>query len=432
MNARIRIGGSFDIGASIALIILPLLASCSPKEATRAEPVRPVKTMLVMVGGEPQVRLLSGRVGAMRRAELAFLVSGVLASLPVKEGQVVAKGAVIAQLRTDEFEARLTTLRGQLDQSRATLRSLEAGERPEEQRRREAALRAAEARLANARIESERATNLSRAGARPRAEADRAQTAYRVAQEEEQSARQELEMGTVGREEDIEARRGEVRGLEGRVVEAKLQLDDCTLRAPYDGVVAQRLVEERQNVRAMEPVVRFQDVEELDIVVDVPETVMVADIRTADIVQMVAEVSGAPGIQFPVTIREIAKEADPTTQTFRVRAAMEAPKNVQILPGMTATVTVTFHRASILGNQLLVPVSAVMTPAGGGGPVVWVVGPAQTVSPRPVKVGAVTGGRIEIVEGLQPGDRIVVAGVTQLREGQKVRDLGNALGGGSS
>lgn len=418
------------MGASTALIVLPLLTGCSPKEATRAEPVRPVKTMSVVVGDEPQVRFFSGRVGAMRRAELAFPVSGVLASLPVKEGQAVVKGAVIAQLRTDEFEARLTTLRGQLDQSRAALRSLEAGERPEEQRRREAALRAAEARLVNARAESERATRLLRAGAISRSEADTTQTAYRVAQEEEQSARQKLEMGTVGREEDIEARRGEVRGLEGRVVEAKLQLDDCTLRAPYNGVVAQRLVEERQNVRAMEPVVRFQDVEELDIVVDVPESVMVADIRTADIVQMVAEVSGAQGVQFPVTIREIAKEADPTTQTFRVRAAMEAPKNVQILPGMTATVTVTFRRASILGNQLLVPVSAVLTRAGGG-PVVWVVGADQTVASRPVKVGAVTGGRIEIVEGLQPGDRIVVAGVTQLREGQKVRDLGEVLGGGS-
>src|SRR5262249_60211285 len=119
MNARIRIGGSFDISASIVLIILPLLASCSPKEATRAEPVRPVKTMLVMVGGEPQVRLLSGRVGAMRRAELSFLVSGVLARLPVKEGQVVAKGPVIAPLREDEFWGRLTTLRGQLVQCRA-------------------------------------------------------------------------------------------------------------------------------------------------------------------------------------------------------------------------------------------------------------------------------------------------------------------------
>src|SRR5262249_56094047 len=127
----------------------------------------------------------------------------------------------------------------------------------------------------------------------------------------------------------------EVRGLEGRVVEAKLQLDDCTLRAPYDGVVAQRLVEERQNVRAMEPVVRFQDVEELDIVVDVPETVMVADIRTADIVQMVAEVSAAPGIQFPVTIREIAKEADPTTQHLRLPPPMPPPHTHPILPTIT-------------------------------------------------------------------------------------------------
>jgi RND family efflux transporter MFP subunit len=387
--------------------------------------------MVVTAGGAPQVRFFSGRVGAVRRAELGFPVSGVLASLPVREGQAVAKGAVIAQLRTDEFEARLKTLQGQLDQSRAVLRSLEAGERPEEQRRREATLRAAYARLANARAESERATRLLRAGAISRSEAEASQTTYRVAQEEEQAARENLGMATVGREEDIEARRAEVRGLEGRVVEAKLQLDDCTLRAPYDGVVAQRLVEESQNVRAMEPVVRFQGVEELDIVVDVPETVMVADIRTADIVQMVAEVGGAPGVQFPLTIREIAKEADPTTQTFRVRAAMEAPKNVQILPGMTATVTVTFRRASVLGDQLLVPVSAVMTPAGQG-PVVWVVGSDQTVAPRPVKVGTVTGSRIEIVEGLQPGDRIVVAGVTQLRQGQKVRDLGDALGGGSS
>src|SRR5262245_17292604 len=124
MNVRIRIGGSLYMGASTALIILPLLTGCSPKETTRAEPVRPVKTMLVVVGGEPQVRFFSGRVGAMRRAELAFPVSGVLASLPIKEGQAVAKGAVIAQLRTDEFQARLTALRGQVNKPRAALTAL--------------------------------------------------------------------------------------------------------------------------------------------------------------------------------------------------------------------------------------------------------------------------------------------------------------------
>ena len=56
---------------------------------------------------------------------------------------------------------------------------------------------------------------------------------------------------------------------------------------------------------------------------------MAADIRTADIVQMVAELSGAPGLQFPVRIREIAQVADPTTQTFKVRVAMESPPGIR-------------------------------------------------------------------------------------------------------
>ena len=78
-------------------------------------------------------------------------------------------------------------------------------------------------------------------------------------------------------------------------------------------------------MRAKEPVVQFQDVDEVDIVVDVPETVMVADIRSAEIVQMMATFSSAPGLEFPVRIKEIAQAADPTTQTFEVRVGMKSP-----------------------------------------------------------------------------------------------------------
>jgi multidrug efflux pump subunit AcrA (membrane-fusion protein) len=60
--------------------------------------------------------------------------------------------------------------------------------------------------------------------------------------------------------------------------------------------------------------------------------------------------------------------------------------------------------------------------------VVWIVGPNQIVSPRPVKMGVPTGGTIEILNGLTPGDRIVVAGAWSLHEGMKVSDLGDALG----
>ena len=157
---------------------------------------------------------------------------------------------------------------------------------------------------------------------------------------------------------------------------------------------------------------------------------MIADLRSADIVQMLADFSGAPGLEFPVQIREIAQAADPVTQTFRVRVGMKAPQNVSLLPGMTARVAVTYRRASILGYRNLVPVSAVMQDAERE-QAVWVVGPKETVSRRPVKVGEVTGGQIEITDGLEAGERIAVAGVTSLRDGMRVRDLGSALGGGA-
>src|SRR5579883_1855209 len=110
---------------------------------------------------------------------------------------------------------------------------------------------------------------------------------------------------------------------------------------------------------------------------------------------------------------------------------MKAPPAVNLLPGMTARVTATYRRAGILGGRILVPMSAVMKD-GDGEQVAWVIGPEETVLRRPVKLGEATGGQIEIIDGLKSGDRLVVAGVTSLREGMKVRDLGDALGGGPS
>jgi membrane fusion protein, multidrug efflux system len=410
-------------------LFLTLGTGCSNKAPPPSEVARPVKTMVVAAGGDLHVRTFPGKIEASKKVELAFQVSGLLVKLPVKAGQKIAKGELIAQLRQDEFQARLKALQSQLDQARAALRALRAGERPEEMLRRESQVRAAEAKLVNARTELNRAEQLRRSNAIARADLDVAVTAVRVAEEDHASARQILEKGTIGREEDIEAMEANVRGLEAQVVESNIQLMDCTLLAPYDGVIAQRFVELNQNIKAKEPVVKLQDAEEVDVAVDVPETIMASDIRLADIVELLVEVSGAPGLQFPAQIREVAKQADPITQTFKVRAAMKVSPGVRILPGMTATVTLTYRRASILGNQILVPISAVFKEATGE-QVAWVLGPDQTVTRRPVKIGEASGGRIEIVDGLQPGDRIAVAGLPFLRQGMKVRDLGEALGGG--
>ena len=130
--------GAFERSAPIVLSILLLVSGCSPKAPAPTEVVRPVKTMIVSAGAESNVRTFPGRVEASNKVELAFQVSGLLVSLPVREGQKVAANEVVAQLRQDEFQARLRALQGQLDRARADLQALRAGARPEERLRLEA------------------------------------------------------------------------------------------------------------------------------------------------------------------------------------------------------------------------------------------------------------------------------------------------------
>ncbi len=404
-------------------------SSCSRKAPPAAEVARPVKTTVVTLGGDSRTRTFPGRVEASKQVELTFQVGGLIVDLPVREGQKVTKGDVIAQLRQDDFKARLAALQGQLDRSRADLQSLLGGVRPEERLRLEAQLRSAEATLSNARSEFRMAEQLIRTRAISRLEFERAETAVSVAQENQESARQTLEAGLVAREEDVQAKEAVVRGLEGQLVEANLQLTDSTLRAPYDGVIAQRFVEQGQNVRAQQPVVQFQDINEIEIAVDVPEAVMVADLQSADIVQLIAEFTAAPGLQFPVHVKEVAQRADPVTQTFSVRVAMQVPQGINLLPGMSATVSMTYRRASILGGRIMVPVSSI-SKSPSGEQIAWVLTPELTVSRRLVTLGEANGNQIEVSSGLQSGDRIAVAGAAFLRDGMKVRDLGDGLGGG--
>ena len=390
-NAHMHIK-SARLGLAVASSIACLFVGCSSHQPPASEEPRLVKTMVVKAGDQPSVRSFPGRVEASKMVDLAFQVSGVLVSLPFREGERASKGTVIAQLRQDEFQARLQTVQGSLAQARAQLG-------------------AAESRLTNTKIESERYGRLVDSTAVSRSDYDSAQTAYRAAQE------------------DYNAQQAAIRGLEGRVAEAKLQLGDSTLRAPYDGVVAQRLVDVGQNIVANNPVIRFQNVVDIDIVADVPEAYVASTLRPTSIRQSVAELSIAPGRQFPVYVKEVAQIADPKTQVFEVRFAMKAPPGIRALPGMTANVTITTRAGTKSGNLLFTPISAVVK-QDTGEQVAWILGADQTVHRRMVKLGSPTGEQIEILGGLQPGDRVVVAGATFLREGMKVRDLGDALGSG--
>ena len=239
----------------IIMLMLFLAIGCSDKTTPIPEAVRPIKTMLMKASGDSVVRSFPGTVEASKTAELAFLVSGLLVKLPVREGQRITEGELIAQLRQDEFQAQSKILQSRLDQARADLTSLKAGERTEQRERLEAQLRAAQATLTNAETDYNRHAGLLRSNAVSRSTFERVETAYRVAQEEHKSAQQSLEKALTARQEVIESKEAEIRGLEARVIEGNIQLKDSTLFAPFTGVVARRFVEPQQSIRAQTPIV---------------------------------------------------------------------------------------------------------------------------------------------------------------------------------
>ena len=207
--------------------------------------------------------------------------------------------------------------------------------------------------------------------------------------------------------------------------EAQKAVEDTKLVAPFDGTVARKLKQERENVQAKEPVIRFQNDSELEVVVAVPERAMVGarNRSSADEVTSRAnprvEVSSLPGRRFPARVTEFATVADPVTRTFAVTVAFDPPDDANVMAGMTARVIV--DRPDAEGYTL--PVTAVL-----GGPdkqaFVWVVDPdSMAVRVQEVELGDLTGSDVVIKSGLERGQLVAVSGVRKLRPGMVVRRL---------
>ncbi len=205
------------------------------------------------------------------------------------------------------------------------------------------------------------------------------------------------------------------------VEDAEAALGDTRLEAPFGGRIGETFVENFENVQAKEPILSLIDVSSVDVIVDAPESVL-ARLSGPERAQFSARFDTAPSRRFDLRPKEIATQADPRTQTYRVTFTMRQPEGINVLPGMTAQVV---RHGSVSDDiRLVVPAVAVFADSAGN-PQVWIVDEgAMTVARRPVRTGELSGSdAIELVDGVEPGETIAVSGATQLRDGMKVREL---------
>jgi RND family efflux transporter MFP subunit len=118
-------------------------------------------------------------------------------------------------------------------------------------------------------------------------------------------------------------------------------------------------------------------------------------------------------------IKEYTTEADPKTHTYQVVLVMPQPKDINVLPGMTANVIGKGKEGALKGIIRIPAIAVLGDPQGKG--FVWVVDEEMIVHKRSVVMGPMTGtNSILIPEGLKVGEKIIVAGLSKLEEGVKV------------
>lgn len=192
------------------------------------------------------------------------------------------------------------------------------------------------------------------------------------------------------------------------------RIADRTIRAPFAGIVGLRTASPGQFMRPGDQIGTLDDVSQIKLDFDVPET-QIARVRGG--VEIVARTAAYPDRTFTGTIADVDSRIDPNTRTVRVRAIL--PNQDEVLrPGMLLTVEVRSNPR----QALAIPEIAILDQADGAY-VYRVVARegGQAVDLVRIRTGQRAGGMAEVLEGLTAGERVITEGVQSVRPGQPVQ-----------
>ena len=223
--------------------------------------------------------------------------------------------------------------------------------------------------------------------------------------------------------------------------QASKNLEYTEMHAPFSGRIAQRLVENFEEVLGKQTLFHLQDNSSLDVIINLPEALIrslrgnstdrqsVQDIdpkRPRMTIPAWVSFEDRADTQFPLTVKEVATKANDQSQTYRVTFNMASPADFTVLPGMTASVSVDFSDILFDDGAKWVPVRSVQADASLA-PRVWVLdGDTMTVSSRAVSIGRMSEGNVEILEGLEGGEEIIAVGAPYLAEGMQVTRMASS------
>jgi multidrug efflux pump subunit AcrA (membrane-fusion protein) len=342
----------------------------------------------------------SGSVEAARSVDAAFQIGGKIARVCVEEGQAVHKGQLLAELDGADYGHALEAASAQADAARAGSRKADAGPRPQE--------------LEQTRLEFDRWQDeynrmrfLYERKSLPPNDFKKVEAAYRASSERYEMARQ----GT--RSEDKAAAEAQFRAASAQASEARKRLDDTRLAAPISGFIGMRRMEPGQTVAAGMPVVSVLDLYPVKVRVGIPEA-EIGKVRQGARAEIV--IPSLDNRRFHGAVEMVGVAADPTSRTYSVKITVPNPRR-ELLAGMVS-------ESRIIGastvRALTIPGDAIVRDPQGATQVFLYFPDRGRVYARRVATGSPLGNELEVLEGLNGSEQVVVAGQHNVREGSLV------------
>lgn len=324
----------------------------------------------------------TGYVVALRRSKVGSNLPGRIAKMHVREGSVVKEGEVLAELDAADHRGNVAAAQARVAQAEAHVASVRA-------------------RLTELNVQEKR------------------QRALLAQQAAARSTVEDLEARILTANAEIAAAEAEVRSAQAQLALSRVTLGRSILLAPIPGTVLDKPLEVGETIEMLTPVLELADMSSIVVEVDVPET-RLALVKVGGPAEIALD--AFPGQRLRGKVRELGKRVNRSKATVPVKVDFEDP-NSGALPDMSARVsflTEALDAKALAGpSKRVVPEKALAK--RNGSDVVFVVedGKIKLVE---VKLGAKTDDGFELLEGPEPGSKVVLSPPVTLASGQKIKE----------
>ena len=332
---------------------------------------------------------LPGNIEAVTEAPILARADGYIRRRLVDIGDRVTAGQPVAEIEAPELDQQELQAKANVEQAKAALDQAVANEQQ------------GKANLELARITAQRWASLVAQGVVSKQDNDQYQAQY-----------QSQIAGVNALEKAVLAQRATIAAAEANLARLNEMQGYRIVKAPFAGVVTLRNVDVGALVTTGNTMLyRIAQTGTLRTYVNVPQT-NASSIHAGQPARI--SVTNLPGRSFTGTIARTANSLDPTSRTLLVEVQVPNPDGA-LMPGMYAQVDFSNSRANA---PLLIPAEALMVRADGTQ--IAVVGPDSIVHLQKIVIGRDYGDRLEVMQGLQVGDRIIANPDDNAREGVKV------------